>query len=116
MKKSYKKEKTNKKKESLKKERLASNAILLEDYESAEAVSNLDLGDTESLLNLLHELILQSYKIEKEFKDFKVLIESVLEMIPQAVVVFNSNGSLFYQNKKAINLHGILDIDMSDKY
>ncbi len=116
MKKVHKKNKHNaKKKEAYKQEHLTKNSIMLEDvgYDNAALQSTLGLGDTQSLLNLLHELILQSYKIEKEFKDFKVLIESVLEMIPQAVIVFNENGSLFYQNKKASNLKGLLDIDLN---
>lgn len=104
-----------KKMEAYKKEHLTKNSIMLEDvsYDNAVLQNTLELGDTKSLLNLLHELILQSYKIEKEFKDFKVLIESVLEMIPQAVIVFNENGSLFYQNKKASNLKGLLDVDLN---
>ena len=116
MKKVHKKNKHNaKKKEAYKQEHLTKNSIMLEDvgYDNAALQSTLGLGDTQSLLNLLHELILQSYKIEKEFKDFKVLIESVLEMIPQAVIVFNENGSLFYQNKKASNLKGLLDINLN---
>ncbi len=116
MKKIYQKHKYHaKKKETYKQENLTKNTITLEDVEYNEATiqTTLGLGDTQSLLNLLHELILQSYKIEKEFKDFKVLIESVLEMIPQAVIVFNENGSLFYQNKKASNLKGLLDIDLN---
>ncbi|GAB0173235.1 MAG: HAMP domain-containing histidine kinase [Helicobacter trogontum] len=116
MKKVHKKSKYHtKKKEAYKQEHLTKNSIILEDvgYDNATLQNTLGLEDTQSLLNLLHELILQSYKIEKEFKDFKVLIESVLEMIPQAVIVFNENGSLFYQNKKASNLKGLLDIDLN---
>ena len=112
MKKIHRKAKEIKKMQNYQEEKLNKNAILLEDYGKSELKNALELGgDTQSLLNLLHELILQSYKIEKEFKDFKVLIESVLEMIPQAVVVFNDNGSLFYQNKKASNLHKLLELD-----
>lgn len=103
--------KDNRKKQLQKQEQLSKNAISLEELPYANLQDTLELGDTQSLLNLLHELILQSYKIEKEFKDFKVLIESVLEMIPQAVLVFNENGSLFYQNKKASDLGGLLEID-----
>ncbi|PAF42900.1 ATP-binding protein [Helicobacter sp. 11S02629-2] len=77
-------------------------------------LSTLDLGDTESLLKLLNEFILQSYKVEKEFKDFKALIELVLEMIPQAVLVFNEDdGSLFYQNKKAASLKQLSSMDFN---
>lgn len=119
MKKLQKKMQNNKKKQHYKDEKLSKNTITLEEYKdeskAAEIKNALELGgDTQSLLNLLHELILQSYKIEKEFKDFKVLIESVLEMIPQAVLVFNDNGSLFYQNKKASVLSGLQNIDFSE--
>lgn len=114
MKKAHKKKKDIKKKKLYQEEKLTRNTILLEDYNKEDLQNTLELGDTQSLLNLLHELILQSYKIEKEFKDFKVLIESILEMIPQAVVVFNDNGSLFYQNKKASNLKGLLEVDIGD--
>ncbi|MWV62618.1 two-component sensor histidine kinase [Helicobacter saguini] len=112
--------KNTKKQQHYKDEKLSKNTITLEEYKgdeakAAEIKNALELGgDTQSLLNLLHELILQSYKIEKEFKDFKVLIESVLEMIPQAVLVFNDNGSLFYQNKKASVLSGLQNIDFSE--
>ncbi|PAF50222.1 two-component sensor histidine kinase [Helicobacter sp. 13S00401-1] len=65
-------------------------------------------------MKLLNEFILQSYKVEKEFKDFKALIELVLEMIPQAVLVFNEDdGSLFYQNKKAASLPQLLDVNFN---
>lgn len=80
-----------------------------------ELQDSLNLGDTKSLPKLLKELIEQTYKVEKEFKDFKGLIELVLEMIPQAVIVFNENGSLFYRNKKASNLKGILDLDFTNQ-
>ncbi len=115
MRKSHRKIKNTKKQQTYKQQNLTKNTILLEDleYKNENIQNTLELGDTQSLLNLLHELILQSYKIEKEFKDFKVLIESVLEMIPQAVIVFNENGSLFYQNKKASHLKGLLDIDLN---
>ncbi|RDU66532.1 two-component sensor histidine kinase [Helicobacter didelphidarum] len=113
MKKIRKKAKEIKKQQNYQEQKLTKNAILLEDYNPQNLQNTFELGDTQSLLNLLHELILQSYKIEKEFKDFKVLIESVLEMIPQAVIVFNDNGSLFYQNKKASSLHGISNVDLT---
>ncbi|STQ85733.1 GHKL domain-containing protein [Helicobacter muridarum] len=111
-----KRSRSNKKKQLYQQQQLSKNSISLENlaYSNIQDTFELELGDTQSLLNLLHELILQSYKIEKEFKDFKALIESVLEMIPQAVLVFNENGSLFYQNKKASRLNGLLDVDYSN--
>ncbi|RDU73789.1 GHKL domain-containing protein [Helicobacter aurati] len=116
MNKVHKKSRSNKKKQIYQQHQLNKNIISLEKlpYTNIQDTFGLELGDTQSLLNLLHELILQSYKIEKEFKDFKALIESILEMIPQAVLVFNDNGSLFYQNKKASSLKGLLDVDYSN--
>lgn len=84
------------------------NNLNKQDFKSPH---DLKLGDIKSLLNLLNEFIEQSYKAEKEFKDFKILIELILEMIPQAVVVFNDSGSLFYKNQKASELEGLLELD-----
>lgn len=60
------------------------------------------------LAALLNELILQSYRMEREFRDYKALYESVLEIIPQAIWVLNSDNTIFYANKIAQNLTKIL--------
>lgn len=80
---------------------------------SNELLNSFDAKDKQELLDLLNEFILQSYKIEKEFKDYKALYEGVIEIMPQAIWVFNDNGSIFYRNTQAKQLQEIL-VNLSD--
>lgn len=73
-----------------------------------QALTNLSSKDRQELLDLLSEFITQSYKIEEEFKVYRALYEHVIEIIPQAIWVFNSNGSIFYRNSQAKSLSPIL--------
>ncbi|WP_104640888.1 sensor histidine kinase [Helicobacter bizzozeronii] len=65
--------------------------------------------DRQELLRLLNEFILQSYKVEKEFKDYKALYEWVIEILPQAIWVLNENKSFFYKNSKAIESQDVFE-------
>ncbi|WP_104694952.1 sensor histidine kinase [Helicobacter salomonis] len=67
------------------------------------------IGDRQELLALLNEFILQSYKVEKEFKDYKALYEWVIEILPQAIWVLNENKSFFYKNSKALENQSIFE-------
>lgn len=58
---------------------------------------------------LLEEFIRLTYSYEKEVKDAKALYERVIETLPEAVWVYNPNGSFFYQNKLANDLSKMLD-------
>ncbi|MDU7693045.1 MAG: ATP-binding protein [Helicobacter sp.] len=60
------------------------------------------------LLARLNELILQSYRVEREFRDYKALYEGVIGIIPQAIWVINDDNTIFYRNKLALNLNSIL--------
>ncbi|WP_104761226.1 sensor histidine kinase [Helicobacter cetorum] len=86
--------------------KLEDNAIFLESFKSKDNEENLlesfsGKKDMQELLALLNEFILQSYKVEKEFKDYKALYEWVIEILPQAIWVVNENGSFFYKNSLA---------------
>ncbi|WP_163498668.1 sensor histidine kinase [Helicobacter suis] len=67
------------------------------------------MQDRQELLRLLNEFILQSYKVEKEFKDYKALYEWVIEILPQAIWVLNENKSFFYKNSKAIESQEVFE-------
>ncbi|PAF47164.1 two-component sensor histidine kinase [Helicobacter sp. 12S02634-8] len=67
-------------------------------------LQKLEPKDKQELLERLNEFILQTYKIEKEFKDYKALYEWVIEILPQAIWVINGNGSFFYKNTLAEGL------------
>lgn len=68
----------------------------------------------EELLELLNKLIAQSYNVEREFKDYKALYESVIEIVPQAIWVINQDLSIFYRNSKAREL-GVLLVHIGVK-
>lgn len=75
------------------------NVISLENFKPKESEDLLEnfsnKKDMQELLELLNQFILQSYKVEKEFKDYKALYEWVIEILPQAIWVMNENGSFF---------------------
>ncbi|CRI32393.1 Flagellar sensory histidine kinase FlgS, partial [Helicobacter ailurogastricus] len=72
-------------------------------------LDNIGGQDRQELLRLLNEFILQSYKVEKEFKDYKALYEWVIEILPQAIWVINENKSFFYKNSKAIESQEVFE-------
>ncbi|PAF54164.1 two-component sensor histidine kinase [Helicobacter sp. 13S00482-2] len=74
-----------------------------------EMLDKISSNDKHELLELLNEFILQTYKIEKEFKDYKALYEWVIEILPQAIWVINSNGSFFYKNTLASEMENIFN-------
>lgn len=76
---------------------------------NTDLLKSFDVKDKQELLDLLNEFILQSYKVEKEFKDYKALYEWVIEIMPQAIWVFNDDGSIFYRNTQAVDLNPILE-------
>lgn len=76
---------------------------------NTDLLKSFDAKDKQELLDLLNEFILQSYKVEKEFKDYKALYEWVIEIMPQAIWVFNDDGSIFYRNTQAVDLNPILE-------
>ncbi|RDU73292.1 two-component sensor histidine kinase [Helicobacter anseris] len=76
---------------------------------NTDLLKSFDVKDKQELLDLLNEFILQSYKVEKEFKDYKALYEWVIEIMPQAIWVFNDDGSVFYRNTQAVDLNPILE-------
>ena len=82
---------------------------------SPEILQHLSSDDKSVLLESLATLIQSTYGTEQEFKklqsDFnalKALYEWVLELIPQAVWVLESDKSVFYQNEHANKLKSML--------
>ena len=75
---------------------------------SEDQIADFDLKNRQELLDLLSEFISQSYKIEQEFKDFKSLYEHVIEIIPQAIWVFNQDHTIFYRNTQAKQIQEML--------
>ncbi|OBV29936.1 hypothetical protein BKN38_09290 [Helicobacter sp. CLO-3] len=65
--------------------------------------------DPESIKRLLEEFIHISYRYEKDVKDAKALYEWLIETLPQAVWVYNQDGSFFYRNTQAIELQPIIE-------
>lgn len=71
-------------------------------------LEHLNSSDKSVLLETLATLIQSTYGTEQEFKklqsDFnslKALYEWVLELIPQAICVMETNGNVFYRNAEA---------------
>mgnify|MGYP003377686925 FL=1 len=82
---------------------------------SPEILQHLSSDDKSVLLESLATLIQSTYGTEQEFKklqnDFnalKALYEWVLELIPQAVWVLETDKSVFYQNEHANKLKSML--------
>lgn len=80
-----------------------------------DILERLNSDDKSVLLESLATLIQSTYGTEEEFKklqnDFnslKALYEWVLELIPQALWVIESNGEIFYQNAEASKLENML--------
>ena len=76
-------------------------------------LESLSSSDKESFARGLKELITQTYEVEKEFVELKALFEEVLDVLPTAVWVLESEGEIFYQNSLACEIPEILEkLDM----
>ena len=76
--------------------------------------------NSQELLSNLEYLINQTYEVEKEFKELKEILNGVIEFLPQAIWVIDSNNDIIAQNSKAANLPQILqtkedEIEINDK-
>ena len=72
-------------------------------------LESLSSSDKESFARGLKELITQTYQVEKEFVELKALFEEVLDVLPTAVWVLESEGEIFYQNSLACEIPEILE-------
>ena len=72
-------------------------------------LESLSSSDKESFARGLKELITQTYEVEKEFVELKALFEEVLDVLPTAVWVLESEGEIFYQNSLACEIPEILE-------
>lgn len=75
---------------------------------SENILEHFDAKDRQELLDLLNEFIAQSYRIEEEFREYKALYQHVIEILPQAIWVFNDDLSIFYRNTQAQGLHKMI--------
>lgn len=81
----------------------------LQDGDAKENIlEHFNVSDKQELLDLLNEFITQSYKVEEEFREYKALYQHVIEIIPQAIWVFNDDLSIFYRNTQAQNLQEMI--------
>lgn len=64
----------------------------------------------ENIKQLLEEFINISYRYEKDVKDAKALYEWLIETLPQAIWVYNYDGSFFYRNTRAIEISHIVEL------
>lgn len=63
----------------------------------------------ENIKQLLEEFITIISRYEKDVKDAKALYEWLIETLPQAIWVYNHDGSFFYRNSLAIEISPILE-------
>jgi two-component system NtrC family sensor kinase len=70
--------------------------------------------NSQELLSNLEYLINQTYKIEKEFKELKDILNSVIEFLPQAIWIIDNENNIIAQNSKAKNLSKILETDTDE--
>ena len=64
--------------------------------------------EKDSVLNLLNDVIEQTYRAEKEFNDLKDVFSLVLESLPHPIWVINEDGDYFYYNSYANKLNEML--------
>ncbi len=57
--------------------------------------------EKQEYLSALKEIIDHSYKLENEFKELKNIMSNVIDILPDALWVFDENGEIFIQNSKA---------------
>ncbi|RDU60702.1 sensor histidine kinase [Helicobacter marmotae] len=81
-----------------------------------EILKHLSSSDKSVLLESLATLIQSTYGTEEEFKrlqnefnSLKALYEWVLELLPQAICVLESDGSVFYQNAASREIADIFE-------
>jgi len=74
---------------------------------------------SKELLENLETLIEQTYKVEKEFIEFKNILNGVIEFLPQALWVIDNNGEIIVCNSKALSFNEIPkqnEIEINGKY
>ena len=70
---------------------------------------NLPKNQNELLSNL-ETLIQKTYEVEEQFIELKKILNGVIEFLPQALWVINSNGEIIAQNSKAKKFKSIPQI------
>ena len=66
--------------------------------------------DQSDLLKNLETLIQKTYEVEEQFIELKNILNGVIEFLPQALWVVDSNGEIIAQNSKAKNFNSIPQI------
>lgn len=78
-------------------------------------LENLDHKDKTQFLEGLEKIIEHSYTLENEFKALKSIIDNVIDILPNALWVIETNGDIFVQNSEAKKISGLIDILNSDQ-
>ena len=66
--------------------------------------------DQSDLLKNLETLIQKTYEVEEQFIEFKNILNGVIEFLPQALWMVDSNEEIIAQNSKAKNFNTIPQI------
>ena len=66
--------------------------------------------DQSDLLKNLEILIQKTYEVEEQFIEFKNILNGVIEFLPQALWMVDSNEEIIAQNSKAKNFNTIPQI------
>ena len=66
--------------------------------------------DKKNILEVLDEVIKQTYKVENEFNGLKDVFSLVLESLPNPIWVINKDGSYFYYNSYASKINDIFNM------
>jgi signal transduction histidine kinase len=82
-----------------------------------ELIESLDKKDKNDLLNALHNIIKDIESLEKEYVETKnaygnlqKIIEGIIEVLPNAIWIFNSDNKIFLSNSEANSLQHLLEL------
>lgn len=87
-----------------------------------ELLKSLSVAEKDALKNTLESIINQTYIVENEYKELnksyknlRTIIEQIIEALPNAIWVLNSDGNIFLNNSEAKELDKLFEqIDLSD--
>ena len=76
-----------------------------------ELLNSLSTKDKAEFSDTLHELIKQTFEVEKEYKSLQLLMNNIIDSLPNAMwVLISDDGSILIQNKASHELGEILNI------
>ena len=76
-----------------------------------ELLNSLSTKDKAEFSDTLHELIKQTFEVEKEYKSLQLLMNNIIDSLPNAMwVLISDDGTVLIQNKASHSLNDILSI------